>query len=136
MHAGDVSPTEAYEALATDPDAVLVDVRTRAEWMYVGTPDLSGIGKRVVLLEWQGPDGSLHGGFVDALLDGGIPTDAPVYFICRSGARSASAASAATAAGYRAAHNVAHGFEGPPDAARHRGGVAGWKADGLPWHQT
>jgi rhodanese-related sulfurtransferase len=136
MHAGDVSPTDAYERLARDPNAVLVDVRTRAEWMYVGTPDLAAIGKRVVLLEWQAPDGTVHAGFVDALKDGGVPEDAPVFFICRSGARSASAAAAATAAGYSAAHNVAHGFEGPPDMARHRGAVAGWKADGLPWQQT
>jgi rhodanese-related sulfurtransferase len=136
MHAGDVTPSEAYDALANDPDAVLVDVRTRAEWTYVGAPDLSSIGKRVVLLEWQGPDGTVHGGFVDALRDGGIPEEAAVYFICRSGARSASAAAAATAAGYRSAYNVAHGFEGPPDAFRHRGSVAGWKADGLPWQQS
>ena len=40
-YAGDVPPREAYAALAADDDAVLVDVRTSAEWNYVGLPDLS-----------------------------------------------------------------------------------------------
>ena len=52
-YAGDVGPTDAYAALQADADAVLVDVRTSAEWSYVGLPDLSQIGKRVIPLEWQ-----------------------------------------------------------------------------------
>jgi rhodanese-related sulfurtransferase len=36
--AGDLDPEQAYRLLAEDPDAVLVDVRTRAEWVYVGCP--------------------------------------------------------------------------------------------------
>lgn len=136
MHAGDVSPTEAWQALAEVPEAVLVDVRTRAEWTYVGLPDLTPIGKRPLLLEWQSASGAVDPTFVDHLRTAGVADDAPVYFICRSGARSAAAASAATAAGFTRAHNVAHGFEGPPDAERHRGRVAGWKADDLPWTQS
>lgn len=136
MHAGDVTPEDAYAALAADPEAVLVDVRTQAEWVFVGTPDLSPLGKRPLLLEWQRPDGSVNRGFVDDLRRAGVDEDDPVYFICRSGARSAAAAQAATAAGFDRAYNVAHGFEGPPDAARHRGTVAGWKVSGLPWTQS
>ena len=45
------------------------------------------------------------------------------------------AAQAAQAAGFPHAFNVADGFEGPVDAACHRGTVAGWKAEGLPWRQ-
>ncbi len=136
MHAGDVTPEDAYAALGADPDAVLVDVRTQAEWVFVGTPDLSTLGKRPLLLEWQRPDGSVNRGFVDDLRRAGVGEDDAVYFICRSGARSAAAAQAATAAGFDAAYNVAHGFEGPPDATRHRGTVAGWKVSGLPWTQS
>ena len=61
-YAGDVSPEDAYAALAADDDAVLVDVRTTAEWSYVGLPDLSDLGKRVVCVEWQRfPDGAVNG---------------------------------------------------------------------------
>jgi len=38
-------------------------------------------------------------------------------------------------AGFPRAFNVADGFEGPVDQEGHRGTVAGWKADGLPWRQ-
>jgi rhodanese-related sulfurtransferase len=61
---------------------------------------------------------------------------APVLFLCRSGARSRSAAIALTRAGYAKAYNVAGGFEGDLDWMRHRGGKNGWKASGLPWKQT
>lgn len=135
MHAGDVNPTDAYAALEGDDDAVLVDVRTRAEWAFVGMPDLSAVGKRVLPIEWQRADGTIAPDFVESLRSTGVAEDAPLYFICRSGARSASAAAAATAAGFTQAHNVAHGFEGPPNGNRQRGKVAGWKVDGLPWGQ-
>jgi rhodanese-related sulfurtransferase len=56
-------------------------------------------------------------------------------FLCRSGARSHSAAEAATRAGWRECYNVLEGFEGDKDAAHHRGTVGGWKKAGLPWIQ-
>jgi len=61
--------------------------------------------------------------------------DVPILFICRSGGRSRAAATAMTAAGYSRCYNVAEGFEGSPDAERHRGKTGGWKAAGLPWVQ-
>jgi rhodanese-related sulfurtransferase len=134
-YAGDVDPAEAYGALAADEDAVLVDVRTTAEWNYVGLPDLSGIDKRVICVEWQRfPDGAVNGDFVDQLQDVGLPDGAPIYFLCRSGVRSAAAAEAATAAGLGPAYNVTEGFEGPHDEHGHRT-VSGWKNAGLPWRQ-
>lgn len=134
-YAGDVTPQDAYAALAADEDAVLVDVRTTAEWSYVGLPDLSGIGKRVVCVEWQRfPDGAVNGDFVDQLQDVGLPDGAPIYFLCRSGVRSVAAAEAATAAGLGPAYNVLDGFEGPHDDQGHRS-VAGWKNTDLPWRQ-
>jgi len=39
-YAGDVAPTTAWKILSEHKDAVLIDVRTRAEWNYVGLPDL------------------------------------------------------------------------------------------------
>ena len=134
-HAGDVQPSEAYAALRTDADAVLVDVRTAAEWSYVGLPDLAPIGKQAVLLEWQRfPDGQLNTSFVEQLLGAGVAAGTPIYFMCRSGVRSAAAAMAATAAGLGPAYNISEGFEGPVGQDGHRT-VAGWKAQGLPWSQ-
>jgi rhodanese-related sulfurtransferase len=134
-YAGDVSPCDAYLELQADPQAVLVDVRTNAEWSYVGLPDLTQMGKRVVFLEWQRfPDGVLNGSFVQQLREAGLSEGVPVYFLCRSGVRSAAAAKAATAAGLGPAYNVSDGFEGQLDSEGHRN-VAGWKAAGLPWRQ-
>lgn len=136
-YAGDLDPTDTYRLLADDPAAVLVDVRTRAEWAYVGLPDLGSIGKQVLRIEWLAfPDGAVNPGFVDELEAAGVPKDAPVLFLCRSGQRSIAAASTATVAGYQRAYNVAQGFEGGLDAAGHRGADSGWKALGLPWRQS
>jgi len=134
-YAGDVDPIDSYAALKADADAVLVDVRTTAEWSYVGMPDLTQIGKRAILVEWQRfPDGALNAGFVDQLREAGVREGVPIYFLCRSGMRSASAARLATAAGLGPAYNVSDGFEGPLDNDGHRT-VTGWKAAGLPWRQ-
>lgn len=140
-YAGDVGARETWEALAADPLAVLIDVRTVAEWNFVGLPDLGSIGKRVLLIEWQRfPDMAANPIFADelreALADLGAGADTPLYFICRSGARSRSAATAATAGGFTRAFNVAGGFEGALGPDRHRGCVDGWKASGLPWIQS
>jgi rhodanese-related sulfurtransferase len=115
-------------------------VRTRAEWTYVGIPDLGPIGKRAVLVEWQiFPDQTVDARFVERLAGElkalGVQPDDDLYFICRSGSRSLAAARAMAEAGYRACHNVAGGFEGPLDDLRHRGTLGGWKASGLPWLQ-
>lgn len=134
-YAGDVRPDEAYAALQADGSAVLVDVRTSAEWSYVGLPDLSAIGKQVLSVEWQRfPDGRPNDAFLDQLRGAGVGEGTPVYFLCRSGARSAAAATAATTAGLGPAYNVSEGFEGPLDGQGHRA-VAGWKVAGLPWRQ-
>lgn len=135
-YAGDVSPEEAWDILAKESDAVLVDCRTDAEWNFVGIPDLDGLGKQVALIPWQVFPSMTHNGeFVDQVAAQGAKTDAPVLFLCRSGARSRSAAVALTAAGFQRAYNVSDGFEGPHDGDQHRGKTAGWKADGLPWKQ-
>jgi rhodanese-related sulfurtransferase len=136
MSVEDVSPRAALEALRTDPDAVLVDVRTDAEWNYVGIPDLSEAGKQPVLIPWQVfPTMQVNGNFTEHLERAGATPDHKIYFLCRSGVRSVAAAQAAQAAGFAQSFNIANGFEGPPDAEGHRGHIAGWKAEGLPWRQ-
>ena len=136
----DVPVTEVWARLETDRGAQLIDVRSRAEWAFVGLPDLAEIGKRVVTIEWQTfPDNRIDPMFVEKLSQGldaaGVAKDAELFFICRSGGRSRMAAEAAAAAGYLRCRNVADGFEGPLDADRHRGRLGGWKASGLPWIQ-
>jgi rhodanese-related sulfurtransferase len=140
-YAGDVDVGETWAQLCSDARAVLVDVRTVPEWNFVGIPDLAGIGKSVVLIEWQAyPSMAVNDKFVadldEALLAQGVEKDAPVFFLCRSGGRSKAAAMAATADGYSSAFNVLDGFEGPLGDERHRGGTGGWKAEGLPWIQS
>lgn len=140
-YAGDVPVTDAFQALSDDPKAVLVDVRTQAEWSFVGVPDLGPLGREAVFAQWQTfPGGAPNQDFVaelDATLRGlGADGETPVYFLCRSGGRSRSAAIAMTAAGYRNCFNVSDGFEGPLDDAGHRGQVGGWKQQGLPWRQS
>lgn len=140
-YAGDISPEEAMAILQSDRSAVLVDVRTRPEWQFVGLPDLSSIGNPVILLEWQSyPTMSPNPAFIDTLeaeltkLE--APPDTPLLFLCRSGARSRSAAMAATGRGHAKSFNIAGGFEGAPDQEGHRGRLEGWKARQLPWAQT
>ena len=138
---GNVPVEEVWKQLAETRRSALIDVRTRAEWTFVGVPDLSSIGKKPVLLEWQGfPGMSVDPDFVGALQEAlvsiGADRDWDLYFICRSGARSLSAARAMAAAGYTRCHNAAEGFEGPLDGSRKRGHTAGWKAAGLPWIQS
>jgi rhodanese-related sulfurtransferase len=139
VDAVDVETT--WQSLVSRSGSQLIDVRTRAEWTYVGIPDLGAIGKRAILVEWQTfPDQTVDPRFVERLAGElkvlGAQLNDDLFFICRSGGRSLAAAKAMAEAGYRACHNVAGGFEGPLDDDRHRGSVGGcWKAAGLPWRQ-
>jgi rhodanese-related sulfurtransferase len=140
-YAGDIGAAEAWDMLTGDPKAQLVDVRTVAEWNFVGLPDLASLGRKVHCVEWQNfPAMAPNPDFVceasGALAAAGAEKETPVLFLCRSGARSRAAAMAMTLAGYRKAFNIADGFEGDLDAERHRGKSKGWKAQGLPWKQS
>lgn len=136
-YAGDVAPATAWKILSEHKEAMLVDVRTRPEWNFVGLPDLAPLAKQPALVEWQVfPSMQPNPDFVTALSGALANKDAPLLFLCRSGARSAAAAKAMTAAGYSTCLNVADGFEGPLNAEAKRGAAGGWKAAGLPWRQT
>ena len=135
-YAGDITPREAWDMLANDPKARLVDVRTGAEWSFVGVPDLSDLGMEPLLVEWYDfPNRDLNPGFLEQVREGAADRASPLLFICRSGVRSKAAAVAVTAEGYAQCYNVATGFEGDHDEDAHRGRLGGWKHDGLPWVQ-
>ncbi|QVI27839.1 rhodanese-like domain-containing protein [Mycolicibacterium neoaurum] len=135
-YAGDITPEQAWELLSDNPEAVLVDCRTEAEWRFVGIPDLAPLRREAVFVEWNRADGTHNDAFIDDLGRSGIaPGTRPVVFLCRSGNRSIGSAQAATAAGIGPSYNVLDGFEGNLDENGHRGGT-GWKAVGLPWKQS
>ena len=124
---GDVSSQQAWQALAQDPAAVLVDVRTPKEWDQVGVPDLSSLGRPVIQLDWQRfPPDERPQKFTAAIAAQGVTPEHHVFVICRSGARSKAAGEALAGCGYTT-FNVADGFEGKPTIP------GGWKRAGLPY---
>jgi rhodanese-related sulfurtransferase len=126
---GELTPAEAHELLQKAPGATLVDVRTRAEWDFVGR--IPG----AVEIEWESyPGGKPNPNFVEQLRER-VDTEALVIFVCRSGNRSHHAAAAAAAAGYTQSYNMLEGFEGKKNADNHRNTVGGWRVAGLPWYQ-
>ena len=131
----EVSPREAFDVLTTDPDTLLIDVRTQMEWETIGVPDMSQTSRPTVFVEWiSGPGQPPNHRFVEQLLEqagGELPSR--MFFICRSGARSAAAAQVVAAMAGQAGRqvhctNVAEGFEGSPAY----GPESGWQARGLP----
>lgn len=133
MYKGDIPPIEAHQRLKANPTAVLIDVRTQPEWTFVGLPQVD----RLVRLSWQVyPSMDVNARFVEEVRGMSLAPDTEILCICRSGARSASAATALTNAGFTNCWNVAHGFEGDKDADGHRAQVNGWQASSLPWVQS
>ncbi|SCA57122.1 Rhodanese domain protein [Candidatus Terasakiella magnetica] len=135
-YAGDISPKEAWKILQNSPEAILIDVRTEAEWAWVGQVDLSSLKKEHLLVEWNRfPGGVSNENFVEDVAKLVANKEAELLMLCRSGVRSKYAAIALTAAGFKTAYNIAGGFEGDPNEERHRGQVNGWKVANLPWVQ-
>jgi len=138
-YAGDVTAESAWGTLEQDPNAVLVDVRTKVEWQLIGKPDLSSIDREPIYLQWVTMDG-VNKNFVAelkaALNEFDVPKDAPVFFMCQSGGRSKIAAQQCTELGYEVCYNIAEGFEGDLDEHGHRNSVSGWKVAGLAWRQS
>lgn len=131
---GDITPPEAWDLLANDKNATLVDVRTLAEWKCVGITNLSSLGKDGVYIEWVNfPEGIPNINFINELEEVLPDRKAPIYFLCRTGVRSVGAAIAATEAGYENCYNILEGFEGGPDDDGHRGRKSGWQGRKLPW---
>jgi len=136
----DVPSSETWKRLQEDAGAILIDVRTKAEWAFVGLADLSSLDKEVAMIEWQEfPGNRIDPAFASRVLEylgnAGADKSTQLLFICRSGGRSRMAAEAVAALGYTRSHNVADGFEGRLDTNRHRGTIDGWKVAGLPWVQ-
>lgn len=132
-YAGELTLEEAWALLQDDPAAVLIDVRTQAEWQFVGVPALDELGKQARFVEWTTyPHGAPNPDFVSQAAES-LDPEAPVLLLCRSGVRSLAAARELTATGFAKAYNVSAGFEGDLDGDGHR--TSGWRHSGLPWRQ-
>lgn len=126
-----LTPKEAHQFLHDNPDALLIDVRSEIEFLFVGHP----VG--AIHVSWNdGPDWDVNPHFVGEVRKlAGHGGGRPVVLICRSGNRSESAGEALIEAGFRNVYNVLHGFEGELDDKHHRNSVSGWRFEGLPWEQ-
>ena len=134
----ELSPKQAWELLQSDPRAMLIDIRSTMEYLFVGHP------KGAVHVPWiDEPDWDVNPDFVrevrKVLLGGAICDEdmgcAPVILICRSGKRSKEAGKALLDAGFRNVFHVDEGFEGDLDEEHHRSTLGGWRFHGLPWEQ-
>lgn len=134
-----LSPQEAWEFLQGDPRAILVDVRSNMEYLFVGHP----VG--AIHVPWiDEPDWQINPHFVTQirkLLLGGVcvadgdVSCAPVILICRSGKRSLEAGKLLVRNGFKEVYNISEGFEGDLDTSHHRSSQGGWRFRGLPWEQ-
>jgi rhodanese-related sulfurtransferase len=85
----------AHQALTSDEDAQLVDVREPAEWAETGVPR----GAALIPL-----------GDLEARATGELAADSPVYVICRSGNRSRTGSDILVGLGFSEVYNVDGGF--------------------------
>ena len=129
-------PKMAVDRLQNNPQALFVDVRSQAEYKYVGYPENS------ILIPWiDDPDWEPNPeAFSDAVmqeLDGRENlSDTEIILICRSGFRSNEALKCLENKGFTQVSHVASGFEGDLDENDHRGNLNGWRHDGMPWSQS
>lgn len=130
-----ISTKEAWGKLQLE-NSFLIDVRSAAEWQFVGEP-LFNSDKylKISLLEY--PNMSMNLDFL-ALFNkhftGSKKSD--IFCLCRSGVRSHKAAEILLNDGYESVYNIADGFEGEIDNNQHRNKLSGWKFNGLPWKQS
>lgn len=127
-YAGGVTPPDAW-ALVQQGQAVLVDVRSNEERVFVGQVPGS------VHVAWATGTALTRNPRFVRELEAKVGKQAVVLLLCRSGKRSALAAEAATKAGFTQVFNVLEGFEGELDAQQQRGHGDGWRFHGLPWTQ-
>ena len=133
-----LTPKQAVALIEENPRAILIDVRSNMEFLFVGHP------KGAVHIPWiDEPDWEVNPHFVRQIRElmlGGIICDegdgcAPIILICRSGKRSVEAGNKLLEAGMRDVYNVLDGFEGELDDNHQRSSLGGWRFDGLPWEQ-
>ena len=135
---------EASAFLAQNEDAVLIDIRTRAEVSFVGIAAEADKNIPYMVMDefWEfDADKGTYKMAVNSNFDRevagfmqerGLSKEAPIILMCRSGSRSARAADLLGQLGYTSVYSVVDGFEGDkdPDGVR---SVNGWKNSKLAW---
>ena len=127
-------PQLAFVALQDSPDAVLIDCRTRAEWVYVGVPVLPEGGAKTAFIEWVDMAGRPNPDFAAQVREVAGP-QTPIYLLCRSAVRSEMACQFLAESGFETLVNITEGFEGDLGPTGQRACINGWKFRDLPWAQ-
>ena len=136
-YAGNTTPTETWKILKNDEYSILIDVRSAAEWAYVGVTDLASIDKEAITIEWKSfPNMVINPDFINQVKQVCASPEIKIFSLCRSGQRSVATSRVLTEAGFKNCYNVLEGFEGDKDIKEHRGCNGGWKFCGLPWKQN
>ncbi len=134
----ELTPAAAWELLRSDHRAILIDIRSSMEFLFVGHP----VG--AVHIPWiDEPTWAVNPDFtteVRKLVLGGAVCDeeegcAPVILICRSGKRSKEAGNHLIESGLTHIYHINEGFEGELDDHHQRSTIGGWRFHGLPWEQ-
>lgn len=131
-----LSPQDAFKLLETEPSAVLIDVRSSMEYLFVGHP----VG--AVHIAWiDEPDWEINPNFASEVAaaikrkSANNTMNSPVVLICRSGVRTKEAANVLLNSGFSQIIHVEEGFEGDRDEHSQRSTLGGWRYHGLPWEQ-
>jgi len=131
-----VTSLEAWEICQQDPRALLIDVRSSMEFLFVGHP------QGALHIPWiDEPDWVINENFVTEIRKlalGGLhetDDDVPIILVCRSGNRSDDAGNVLVESGMKNVYHIDEGFEGKLDNDHHRSTVGGWRYHGLPWEQ-
>ena len=126
-----LTPQQSWDLMQANPEAVLIDVRTKVEHDFVGHP------LNAVHIPWkEAPDWQLNPQFIAQVKQAVKDSSVPVLLLCRSGARSLAAAEVLQQAGFKHLINILDGFEGDIDEHKHRGNLGGWRFSQLPWEQS
>ncbi|UCH07327.1 MAG: hypothetical protein JSV55_14860 [Deltaproteobacteria bacterium] len=157
----DILSIEAYDMLNTVPDTYLIDVRTRAEYQFIGHAPMAHLFPLYFMSDqlvqkdeqWEYQLTNNNKAFVEEISKK-FQKDNNLLIISRDGTRSILAARQLIKAGFKNVYNVKDGFEGPPfptyeDQNRHKfyrqlakrnkipaynhRRFYGWQWWGLPW---
>ncbi|MCW8830145.1 MAG: rhodanese-like domain-containing protein [Gammaproteobacteria bacterium] len=131
-----ILPKAAWQLCQENSRALLIDVRSSMEYLFVG----HAVGS--IHIPWiDEPDWVVNPHFttdVRKLILGGMSEDnngVPIILICRSGKRSKEAGMKLIEDGFSNVFNVEEGFEGELDEQHHRSTSGGWRFHDLPWEQ-
>ncbi len=135
----ELDPKQAFDFIERNSKAIMVDVRSHMEFLFIGHPT------GAINIPWiDEPDWKINPNFVREirqLVLGGLShdesgrNDVPVLLICRSGKRSREAGNLLIQEGFHDVYNIEYGFEGELDDHHHRSTLNGWRFEGLPWEQ-